>query len=432
MVIERDWLGPLINQLIDELATPRGVWAWGVLALCLALAWGVGHRLDHYLAQRPRLAMGTRGGCGWVQRLGAPGLAWLFLTIAHTGLARVMPVTLLSVAMALFGSLALIRGVLLVLRQTFLQAPWMEGLERSLSVLIWAVVALHVLGVLPALLDALDAWAIPLGKSKLSFLQVITGILTVSGAMILALWLSRSLDARLAAAPVPPGARAVLARLAQPILVVVALLIALPLVGIDLTTLSVFGGALGVGLGLGMQKIAANYVAGFIILLDESIEPGRLIRVDRHRGVVSEIRTRYTVLRGNDGVDAIVPNEMLVSAVVESETFGSATTRVAIQVGIGYASDVERAMALLIQVAHAHPRVLRDPAPAAFLVAFGDSAMTLELGVWINDPQIGTLALRSDLNLAVWRAFNEAGIEIPVPQRELTIKERSVQTLRVG
>jgi small-conductance mechanosensitive channel len=214
----------------------------------------------------------------------------------------------------------------------------------------------------------------------------------------------------------------VIGRLAQPVLMTLALLIALPMVGIDLTTLSVFGGALGVGIGFGMQKIAANYISGFIILFDKSIEPGRLIRVDRFRGTVAEIRTRYTVLHGMDGVDAIVPNEMLVNSVVESETFTNNLARAMVQVGVAYASDVERAMALMVEAARAQPRVLTDPAPMAFLVAFADSGITLELGFWINDPKTGTLALRSDINLAILRSFRGAGIDIPFPQREVTIR----------
>jgi small-conductance mechanosensitive channel len=194
------------------------------------------------------------------------------------------------------------------------------------------------------------------------------------------------------------------------------------MVGIDLTMLSVFGGALGVGLGFGLQKIAANYISGFIIRLDRSIEPGRLIRVGANRGVVSDIRTRYTVLQGMDGVDAIVPNEMLVSSVVESETFSNTTQRLGLRVGVAYSSDVERAMALMVQAAAAQPRVLADPKPQAFLVEFADSAITLEIGFWIADPTVGTLGLRSDVNLAILRAFRDAGIEIPFPQREVVMK----------
>jgi len=184
----------------------------------------------------------------------------------------------------------------------------------------------------------------------------------------------------------------------------------------------VFGGALGVGLGFGLQKIAANYISGFIILFDQSIVPGRLIRVDRFRGVVMDIRTRYTILKGMDGVESVVPNEMLVSTVVESETFTDTVTRIALQVGVAYASDIEQAMAIMVEAAQAQPRVLKTPEPRAFLTAFGDSGINLELGLWIHDPQMGTIDLRSSINLEILRRFREAGIEIPYPQREVTVR----------
>jgi small-conductance mechanosensitive channel len=186
--------------------------------------------------------------------------------------------------------------------------------------------------------------------------------------------------------------------------------------------LSVFGGALGVGLGFGLQKIAANYISGFIILFDQSIVPGRLIRVDRFRGVVMDIRTRYTILKGLDGVESVVPNEMLVSSVVESETFTDTVTRVAIPVGVAYASDIEQAMQIMVEAAQTQLRVLQNPEPRAFLTAFADSGINLELGVWIRDPQMGTLDLRSNINLEILRRFREAGIEIPYPQREVTVR----------
>ena len=319
--------------------------------------------------------------------------------------------------------LVAIRALLLAVRQTFPTATWLGSLERTIAPVVWSIAALHVLDLLPMLLETLDSIAIPLGKSKLSLLQVITGLITLAFAGLIALWISSALDARLALADaIPQGARAVISRISKPLLTLIALLIALPIVGIDLTVLSVFGGALGVGLGFGMQKIVANYISGFIILLDHSIEPGRLIRVDRYRGIVSEIRTRYTVIKGLDGVDAIVPNEMLVNSVVESETFSDSTTRVSLQIGVGYQSDVEQAMQILVDAAASQPRVMQTPAPRAFLVAFADSAITLEVGFWVKDPEIGTLALRSDINLEVLRRFRAAGIEIPFPQRELTVR----------
>jgi len=413
-------LGPMINRLIADLGTPPGWWAAGVVAACLIVSFGVAGWIER------RLAAGTRThplAIEWVRRVAWPLAALLLLVVARAALGRLVPVSLLSVAIALLLSLGVIRTVILMLRQTFRQARWMGTFERSIAAMVWGLVALHVLDLLPVLVETLESVAIPLGKSRLTLLQLVTGVFTVALAAVIALWVGGAIDARLAVADgVDQSARAVIGRIAKPILMLLALLVALPVVGIDLTMLSVFGGALGVGLGFGLQKIAANYVSGYIILLDRSIEPGRLIRVDRWRGVVTDIRTRYTVLRGMDGIESIVPNEMLVSSVVESETFTSTVTRASLQVGVAYASDVERAMALLVQVAADQPRVLKDPGPKAFLVAFGDSSITLELGFWIDDPKSGTLGLRSDMNLALLRAFRAEGIEIPFPQREVTIR----------
>jgi small-conductance mechanosensitive channel len=192
-------------------------------------------------------------------------------------------------------------------------------------------------------------------------------------------------------------------------------------VGIDLTALSVFGGALGVGLGLGMQKIAANYVSGFILLLDRSIRMGNLISVGNERGVVSQITTRYTVLKGMSGIESIVPNETLVGAVVQNETFTDPKVRIALPVQVSYATDLEKAMAILVEAARNQPRVMTDPAPGAFVEAFADSGINLQLGFWISDPTEGTLGIRSAINLEIWRRFKEEGIEIPFPQREVRV-----------
>ena len=412
-------LGPLVNRLIAELSTPHGWWAAGAAAVCLGLAFVAADWIERRVQARgpARLAV------DWAHRVAWPLIALLLMLVARAALSRFVPVSLLSVGIALMFSLAVIRTIVLVLRQTFRHAQWMATFERTIAGVIWGGVALHVLDLLPLVIETLEAIAIPLGKSQLTMMQLLTGIATVLVAAVTALWISKALDAKLAGASgVDAGARVVIGRIAQPLLMTLALLIALPMVGIDLTTLSVFGGALGVGLGLGMQRIAANYVSGFIILLDRSIEPGRLIRVDRWRGTVADIRTRYTVLRGLDGVEAIVPNELLVGSVVESETFSNTVTRVALQVGVAYASDVERAMAIMVDAAAAQPRVLRDPAPMAFLVAFADSAITLEVGFWIDDPKSGTLGLRSDVNLAILRGFRDAGVEIPFPQRDLNLR----------
>ncbi len=412
-------LGPLVNGLIRELSTAQGWWAPAALAACVALAMQLARRIDRRLSEHGRSGRIT----SWVHRIGWPIIALALVIVARTVLARFVPVSLLSVAIELLVAVVVIRALLLALRQTFPNARWVAGFEHPIAFTVWLITALDVLDLLPALLHTLESVVIPLGKSRITLLQLVTGVLTVALSSLVALWASSALDARLAsAAAMPTSARAVIGRIAKPMLMLIALLIALPVVGIDITMLSVFSGAVGVGLGFGMQKIAANYISGFIILLDNSIEPGRLIRVDKYRGVVAEIATRYTVLKGLDGVDAIVPNEMLVGSVVESETFTSTKTRIPLQVGVAYDADVEQAMAILVDTARRQPRVLSDPPPLAFLVNFGDSSINLELGFWVSDPETGTLGLRSAINLEIWQRFREAGIVIPFPQREITVK----------
>jgi small-conductance mechanosensitive channel len=252
--------------------------------------------------------------------------------------------------------------------------------------------------------------------------HLLQGIAAVLVTVLLALWAAGAIEARLNAATGLDGnLRVVFARLSKALLILLAVLIGLPMVGIDLTTLSVFGGALGVGLGLGLQRIASNYVSGFIILLDNSIRIGNVISVGNDRGEVTRITTRYTVVRNITGVEAIVPNELLVGSVVQNESYSDPRVRVALPVQVAYDSDLDCAMAIMAAAASAQPRVLADPAPAVLLAAFADSGINLELGFWVADPQNGTGQLRSDINLAIWREFKQAGISIPFPQRELRI-----------
>ncbi len=241
-------------------------------------------------------------------------------------------------------------------------------------------------------------------------------------AILMALWASSVIERRLGRAGELDGnLRVVFVRLSKALLLVIAVLIALPLVGIDLTTLSVFGGAVGVGLGFGLQKIASNYVSGFIILLDRSIRIGNMITVGQDRGQVTKITTRYTVLRGLTGVEAIVPNEVLVGTVVQNESYTDPKVRLAVPVQVAYGSDVERAMAIMEAAARRQARVLADPPPGALCLAFGDSGIELEVGFWIDDPEQGSGLVRSNINLEILREFRTAGIEIPYPQREIRL-----------
>ncbi|WP_374623213.1 mechanosensitive ion channel family protein, partial [Pandoraea sp.] len=239
---------------------------------------------------------------------------------------------------------------------------------------------------------------------------------------VLAMWVGSLIEDRIMRTTTLDGnLKVVLSRVVKGVLTLIAVLATLSFVGIDITVLGVFGGALGVGLGFGLQKIASNLVSGFIILLDRSVRIGDLITVSPYHGTVSQINTRYTVVRGLDGVEALVPNEQLVTNVVQNHSFTETRGRVKVSVQVAYSADVELAMSLMLKAAEDIPRVLTDPAPTALLLNFGADGMDLEMGFWVQDPAQGSGAIRSEINLRIWRTFREHGIEIPYAQREIRI-----------
>ena len=402
-----------------DLQQPDTLWQAGLLLVCLIVAW----LMQRLIRERTSEAEGVwKIGQGGLRRVAFPLVALMLVYVAQQVLQHTMHVQLLALAVPLLGSLAIIRVVFYILRLAFKEAEWLSAFERSFSLMVACIVGMHIMGVLPDVIDFLESVSFPVGKQKLNLWIVLQGAATVLMAVLLALWIGGMIENRLMhSRGLDANLRVVFARLTRAVLLLLAVLIAFPLVGIDLTTLSVFGGALGVGLGFGLQKIASSYVSGFIILLDRSIRLGNIIAVGDDRGQVTQITTRYTVLKGATGIEAIVPNEILVSSVVRNESLTDTKMRVALPVQIGYGDDVEQAMRILCETARTQARVLADPPPKAFLSAFADSGINMELGVWIADPHEGTLQLRSDINLAIWRAFKDAGIEIPYPQREIRL-----------
>ncbi|HMM54428.1 MAG TPA: mechanosensitive ion channel [Candidatus Desulfobacillus sp.] len=418
--MEKTQFGGLIADLWRDLQRPDVLWQAAVLALCLALAWLVSYLLRRRADPRLPVHPGRRG----LQRLAFPLSALLLVLIARPLLQPWQPVSLLRLAVPLLAAFALIRAVLFALRQGFPRAAWLSAFERLLTLLILAGVAIHIGGLAPEIIEALEEIQFTIGKQRLSLWLILQGAATVLVTLLVALWLGSLAEQRLMAASGLDGnLKLVFARLARALLILLAVLISLPLVGIDLTALSIFGGALGVGIGLGLQRIAANYVSGFILLLDRSIRLGNVVTVDEYAGEVTHITTRYTVLRSSDGAEAIVPNELMVSSVVMNQTYTNTRVRHAVRVQVGYGCDVERAMALLVEAARAQAGVLAEPEPKAFLVGFADSGIDLELGFWIEAPKGGALGIKSAINLAIWRAFGREGIEIPFPQREVRLLE---------
>lgn len=406
---------------------PMVWWEVGVLVLAGAGTWLVHHALSQGLAERTEqsaefavrhLALKT------LQRVLLPVSMLVGVLVGRALLQHQnMPVDLLNLAVPLLLSLATIRIVVYFLRKTFRPSPMVKAWENLISTSVWIVVALHLLGWLPAVLDGLDGMAMQMGQKRVSVLAVGKLVLAVAVLWMLALWIARLIENRISqAAYVNAGMQVALVKLSKFLLLVLAFMLALDAVGIDLTALTVFGGALGVGLGFGLQRIASNFISGFIVLFDRSIRPGDVITIGDKFGWVQELRARYVVVRDRDGVDRLIPNETLITNEVINWSFGDRNVRLKIPVSISYDNDPEQALALLLEAAKTNPRVLAEPAPGTRLIEFGDSGIKLELRVWIQDPESGLASVRSDINLAIWRAFKAAGIVIPYPQRDLHIR----------
>lgn len=422
--MEENQIAELLVELWRDVQQPAIFWQVGVLAVCLFIAWLITRQVKEVLRRRraadPRLATDAREE--GLRRVVFPLTALVLVVLARAVLANWHHINLLKLAVPLLLAMAVIRLTVHALKRSFPRAGWLASFERAFAFGAWGVVALHLSGVLPTVIDGMEQVAFSIGKAKVNLWMLLQGALTVFVTVLVALWVAGVIESRLMRTEGLDGnLKLVFTRLSRGLLVVLAVAIGLPLVGIDLTALSVFGGALGVGLGFGMQKIAANYVSGFILLLDRSIRMGNLISVGNERGIVSQITTRYTVLKGMTGIESIVPNETLVGSIVQSETFTDPKVRVAVPIQVSYATDLEKAMAIMIEAAQAQPRVMHDPAPGAFLEAFADSGINLQLGFWIRDPAEGTLGIRSAINMQIWRRFKEEGIEIPFPQREVRV-----------
>jgi len=413
-------IGRLLRDLWLDLQEPDIFWQVVVLAGCVLAAWWLAQLLRWRAPEDSSRAL--KHGAAAFRRVLFPLLAMLLLFAGRAVLGQWHKTNLLSVAVPLFGSLAGIRCVVYLLRLSFSQSAWLDASERAIALLVWGALVLHLTGILPELVDLLEGIRFPVGRQALSLWTLASVAFWVLVTLLLALWVGGVLEARLLRSQqLDSSLRVVFARLARAVILVAAVLVVLPLLGVDLTVLSVFGGALGVGLGFGLQKIASNYVSGFIILLDRSIRIGDLITADNQHGVVTRITTRYAVLRSLAGVEAIIPNDALVTTTVLNHSYTDKQVRVAVRLQVAYGTQIEPVQALLAEIALRQPRVLREPGPTAHLVNFADNGIEIELGFWIADPEQGTQNIRSDVSVEIVREFHARGIEIPFPQREVRV-----------
>lgn len=417
-------IGRFIGDLFEDLQQGVVQWQLVIVALSLAAAWFLARRYRrHVVAGASRDPAATlRITVGGINREMFPVTALVVLVIGRWFLHYFQPVHLLNVAVPLVLAMVIIRAVVYLLRHTFAPGRSLRSWEMGVTWIVWLGAALYITGLLPDVVNYLDQTGFNIGAQRISLVMVFQALLTIIVMLLAALWIGRLIEGRIMALDdVELNLRFAFSKIVRTVLVIVAVLIALPLVGIDITALSVFGGALGVGIGLGLQKVAANYVAGFTILLDRSVSPGDLVTVDHFYGEVTKLTSRCVVVRGMDGTEAIIPNETIVTSTVINHSYSNRRVMMRIPVQISYAADLRRALELMLECAHAQPRVLKEPGPAALVTAFGADGINLELVTWIDDPERGKLNLQSDIYLALYNAFRGSGIDIPFPQRDIRI-----------
>jgi len=410
----------ILQEILADIYTPAGLWQLAIVVAACCAAWAINgllrasvmrHAPEHW-----------KLGIGGINRVLFPLSTLIFVLIGKLILGYWQHTSLLLLASKLLLAMAAIRLVVYAVRYIIEPGGLLKTLENSIAGLIWIMMALHLSGLLPEILSALEEVKFNIGKNPVNLLLALQGILTILITIFIALWFSRLIENKLMRVQnINMNLRVVLSKLLRVLLLFIAILIALSAVGLDITMLSVFGGALGVGLGFGLQRIASNYVSGFIILLDKSMQIGDIVTIDNHYGVVSDLRTRYLVLRKLDGTEVIIPNETLITTPVINHSFTDHRGKITMPVQVGYESPLELAMQLMVDIAVRNPRVLVEPAPSVQIKGFAESGIDLMLSFWIPDPEEGSGSLQSDIYLEIWKVFNKNAISIPYPQREVRI-----------
>lgn len=414
-----------LQYWVAEASTAQFWWQLIVFVVAGAGASLVNKRVQSVLEAHNSAGSGLRHlAIRSAQRLQWPLTALLLLVAGRAVMDWYgAPVVLLDIAVPILVALAGVRLSVYVLRKAFTVNPLLKSSENVLALAVWGLVILHLLGWLPGILAVLDGMAMQLGETRVSVLSAFKLLLIIAVAFTLAIWLSEAISRQLRkSVGISPSMQVGINKFSRFLLITLAFLMALNAVGIDLSSLAIFGGALGVGLGFGLQRIASNFISGFILVLDRSIKPGDVITVGTKFGWVEELKARYVVVRNRDGVDTLIPNENLITSEVINWSYVDRNVRVTIPVQISYDDDPEKAMAIMMECAFASPRVLKVPEPLARMMEFGDSGIELQLRVWIGDPENGFANVTSDINLAIWKGFKAGGVTIPYPQRDLHIK----------
>jgi small-conductance mechanosensitive channel len=423
-----------LEGFLDILFTRNVLVEIGVLTLCVALGWAAAallQRHDQFRVVRRTTGMSRSDLIAHITLTVVPVISVLGLVILARGIlnAEGLDVTIMDAAMRLVGAYIVIRAGVLLFAASLGNKSWMQNLENRLTLLIWLVFAADYLGWLDPIIAGLDSIGITSGKSRVTVWSVLKLLFTLTLFVLVAAWVSRWIDRRLKRlSTLAPSTRIGLAKFANAFLIGLSILVGLNTAGVDLTALTVLTGAIGLGLGFGLQSIASNFVSGFVLLMDRSIKPGDVISLSGQSGTstenfgwVQELRGRYVVVRDRDGIEMLVPNQQLIQNAVINWSYTDPRIRLKLPIRVSYHDDPELALQILLRACEGQRRVLHDPPPVSRLMQFGDHGIELELRFWISDPQEGVNNVRSEVNRTIWALFKENKITIPVAQREIVV-----------
>lgn len=414
----------MLPDLLADLSDPGLLLQMLAVVACLGAGWLLSRLMASMLVVNGERLVARHASVDSFLHVLSPLLSLMLLVIAIPVVGRWQHVGLIRVALPILTSYVLIRLVFFLLRRIFAMDGNAGNLlrvsEKIFSLIVWISVALYITGMWPAITQFLEHTTLPIGRHQESLLVIMQAVLSVVVTLILALWAATTLEQRLMKMDsIHLSLRAVLARTAKAILILVAVLVSLSLVGLDLTVLSVFGGALGVGIGLGLQKLVSSYVSGFVILLERSLTIGDMVTVDKFSGRVQQIKTRYTILRSADGTESVIPNEMLVSSPVQNLSLTDRNLYLSARITVSFETDIAWLFPKLEQAVALLPCVLANPAPSAFLSCFGANGLELEVRFWVSDSEKDGALSVSEVNRAIWRLLQELNVETPYLQKKL-------------
>jgi len=434
-----------LRAAVTQLTSPEALTAALIILLAGVVALVVARVLR---ASRPLPpAVGARAA-HWLDHAleGAVRLAPIFAALAtlgagHAVLAGAGAAThLVDAAVEILIALIVVRIAVYVLGLLLGPKSWVRTRESRITLILWLIVSIGILGWLDVIEASLNRVSLVPGRSQFSLWALLKGLVVVTAFVIVASLIARAIERHVMRLDqLAVSTRVGVSKFTYFLLVGLGVLLGINAAGVDVTTLNVLTGAIGLGLGFGLQAVASNFVSGFVLLMDKSIKPGDVISFTNHSGAstgnfgwVQELRGRYVVVRDRDGVDTLVPNQNLITSSFINWSYSDQRVRLKLPVLVSYDDDPEIALQLLVQATENHPRILRDPPPVSRLISFEDNGMRLEIRFWIADPVNGVNNVRSDVNRAIWRIFRAHGVTIPVPQQDTRVLEARARRLRPG